>query len=275
MNPNNIRELLIDYNNDDVDIYINYLNHLVNEKKGNTHKNPWMSHRPDSWLADAYKLVSKDNLAFDGKHITIQSTGISYDYVAYKNKMMNIYPESLIDVQLVKAGDKFKFSKESGHVTYQHEIVNPFGDSDIIGAYCVIKNKRGEFLTTLSREEIDKHRKVAKTDFIWKNWFNEMVMKTIIKKACKTHFSDAYHNIETLDNEQYDLEQPLGISIDTKTAIEAIETLEALREYYFSNKEANNGVLEDFNKACADKKQSIKDALKEAEENQVEENANS
>ncbi len=273
MNIDTIKTILNGYDKEEVNNYTSYLYHLANEKKQGKYKTPWVQHRNDDYLANCFKLVKKDELIFDGKHITLQSTGISYDYVAYKNKMINIYPESLFDVQLVRSGDKFQFSKESGHISYQHEIVNPFGDSEVIGAYCIIKNKRGEFLTTLSRAEIDKHRLVAKTDYIWSNWFNEMVMKTIIKKACKTHFSDAYHNIETLDNEQYDLEQPLGISVDTKTAIEAIETLEALTTYYKAEKDANSGVLEDFTKACANRKQAIIIAIDESK--QAEENADS
>ena len=257
MNIDTIKSHLSQFDNDEVEIFINYLNHLANEKKNGKYKNPWVQHRSDEYLAGCFKAVNKDGLAFDGRHITLQSTGVSFDFVAYKNKMLNIYPESLFDVQLVREGDKFSFSKVSGTVSYQHEIANPFGDSEIIGAYCVIKNKRGEFLTTLSRTEIDKHRKVARTDYIWANWFNEMVTKTIVKKACKTHFADMYQSMETLDNEQNDLEQPLGISIETKQAIEAIKTIEELNNYYKANNSANSGVMEDFTKACASRKETI------------------
>lgn len=272
MNANEIRAGLKQYPIDELDIFINYLAFLLNEKnKGGEIKNPWMKHRSISYLVNCFKSVKKDDLIFDGKHITLQSTGVSYDYVAYKNKMLNIYPESTFDIQLVREGDKFKFTKESGHIVYQHEITNPFGDSEIIGVYCVIKNKRGEFLTTLNRQEIDKHRKVAKTDFIWLNWFNEMTMKTVIKKACKTHFADVYQNIETLDNEQYDLDQPLGISIETKQSIEKIKTLDDLTAYYKNNVNDNSGVLEDFTKACANRKKDILEEQTEKEANDREE----
>lgn len=258
MNADNIKKALSNYENEQVIVYIRYLSFLANEKKNGKYKNTWMNHRDDDYLSSCFKQVSNDGLIFDGKHITLQSTGVSYDYVAYKNKMLSIYPESLFDVQVVKEGDKFQFSKDSGHISYKHEITNPFGDADIIGAYCIIKNDRGEFLTVLSRAEIDKHRKVAKTDFIWNNWFSEMVMKTIIKKACKTHFLDVYQNMETLDNEQYDLDQPLGIPIETKQAIESIKSLEELTDYYNNNKANNAGVLEDFTLACTNRKNTLK-----------------
>ena len=153
-----------------VEVYLSYLNKLLTAKnKDKTVKNPWMKHRQDAELIAAYKQVAKDGLDFDGVHITLQSTGVSYDYIAYKNKMYMVYPESVIDVALVYKDDTFRFEKQSGKVVYTHNINNPFhqDQSDIVGGYCIIKNKRGEFITLLSKENIEKHRKVAKTDYIW------------------------------------------------------------------------------------------------------------
>lgn len=254
-----LKGLLSDYESEKVETYINYCARIESEKKNGVLKNPWMAHRSDQVLANFFKAVSLDKLSFDGKHITLQSTGISYDYVAFKNKMLIAYPESLVDMALVYKDDSFLFKKESGHVHYTHEIKNPFGQSeaDIIGGYCVIKNKRGEFLTLLSVDDIEKHRKVAKTDFIWKNWFVEMAMKTVIKKACKQHFSDIFQNIETLDNENYDVEQSLEISIETKQELEELKTVPEIEAYYKANAGKNAGIKQDFIKACATRKEAI------------------
>ena len=84
----------------------------------------------------------------------------------------------------------------------------------------VIKNNRGEFLTLLSRKEIDKHRATAKTDYIWKSWFREMVFKTLMKKACKYHFEDSVADIESLDNENYNL--PEEASYDQSAYIDTL-----------------------------------------------------
>ena len=240
--------------------FIDYCNSLAMAKKKNGDLiNPWMRQRTPEQLYKYYKLVLNDGFEFDGQHITLQSTGVSYDYIAYKNKMYNVYPESIIDVQLVYKDDAFSFQKQSGKVAYTHEINNPFdqSDKDIKGAYCVVKNKRGEFLTLLSTADIEKHRKVAKQDYIWKNWFKEMALKTVIKKACKTHFADMYQNIETLDNENYDLENPLDISIETKEALEKLETVEAVQEYYNENKGKNKGIEQAFLAACSKRKEAI------------------
>lgn len=264
MNHSNLKGLLQDCPEDHVNNYISYLEKLQTEKKkeGNNWnlKNPWMKNKSDEYLAVIFKNVALDGLVFDGIDITLQSTGVSYSYQAFKNKMFNAYPESIIDVSLVHANDTFKFSKESGHVKYTHNISDPFSNDEktVTGAYCVIKNKRGEFLTLLSKADIDKHRKVAKTDFIWKKWFLEMALKTIIKKACKQHFKDIYQNIETIDNENYDLDQPLSIELDTKAEIEAIKTVEGLTKYYQENKNLQKN-KEDFVKMLAARKEALSD----------------
>lgn len=209
MNPDAIKQGLKKYPENQVNNYIAYLQRLATEKQKGNLKNPWMNQRTDDFLIRIFKVVADDGLVFDGDDITLQSTGVSYNYQAYKNKMLLAYPESVIDVSLVYQDDTFQFQKQSGKVQYTHTIGNPFNrdETAIIGAYCVIKNHRGEFLTLLSKKDIDKHRKVAKTDYIWKSWFAEMALKTIMKKACKQHFKDVFSNIEAMDNENYDLEK--------------------------------------------------------------------
>ena len=148
--------------------------------------------------------------------------------------MLLVYPESIIDIQLVYDGDDIRFSKKSGSVDYSHTFSNPFDQNEnkIIGGYCVIKNKRGEFLTLISKAEIDKHRKKAKTDFIWKEWFKEMALKTIMRKAVKMHFDDVFAKMDEQDNENYDLEKPINIELEWKQEVETIETMGELKEYY-------------------------------------------
>jgi len=217
MNVTKIKELLKESDATQVEQYIAYLESITNAKnRDKTLKNPWMKYRKDEWLARVFKAVEADGLVFDGKNITLQSTGVSYNYQAYKNKMLLVYPETIFDVSIVHKNDAVQFGKESGHIKYSHSIADPFNQDEqsIIGAYCVLKNKRGEFLTLLSKKDIDKHRQVAKTQTIWKNWFLEMAMKTIVKKACKQHFNDIFQDIETLDNENYDLEKLEVISAE-------------------------------------------------------------
>jgi len=239
---------------EDVEKYANY---LVRESK--KERNTWLKNKKEEELAELFKRVAKEGLVFDGEHITLQSTGISYDYIAYKNKMLIAYPESQIDVGLVYKEDKFEISRDSGKVTYKHEIVNPFErkNTDIIGGYCIIKNKRGESSTLLSKDDIDKHRKVAKTDYIWREWFVEMALKTLIKKACKQHYADIYDNIEEMDNDNYELDNPLDLDIEIKQQVDACEDIESLKKVY--NKYKGKG--SSFNKYISLKKEALSESI--------------
>lgn len=229
MNPEKIKEGLKKYPENQVTNYIAHLNRLSSEKnKQGGFKNPWMNQRTDDFLIRIFKVVADDGLVFDGDDITLQSTGVSYNYQAYKNKMLLAYPESVIDVSLVYQDDTFQFQKQSGKVKYTHDIGNPFtrDEKAIVGAYCVIKNHRGEFLTLLSKKDIDKHKKVAKTSYIWDHWYAEMALKTVMKKACKQHFKDVFSTVEAMDNQNYDLER----LADTITPEQAKEFRDGIKE---------------------------------------------
>lgn len=256
MKKEKIIEILSDYEKEHVENFASYIIGLkLKKKKSGEIENPWIQSRTEEEMATLFKRVAKDGLVFDGKNITLQSTGISYGYIAYKNKMLLAYPESKVDVNLVYDGDEFKISKESGNVIYTHNIKDPFNqiDNSIIGGYCVISNKRGDFLTLLSKADIEKHRAVSKMSFIWNSWFKEMALKTVIKKACKQHFADIYENIENIDNDNYDLENPLELDFKYKKEIDDIKTVEELKEYYSKNK--GNGA--DFDKYISMKKEEL------------------
>ena len=256
MEKGKIIEILKDYPKEEVENFASYcIRLLLAKKRDGSLQNPFMQKKTDEQMAVLYKRVARDGLVFDGIHITLQSTGISYDYIAYKNKMFLAYPESTIDLSLVYGDDEFKVAKESGGVMYSHNIADPFNqnENNIKGGYCVIKNKRGEFLTLLGKADIEKHRKVAKTDFIWRQWFVEMATKTVIKKACKLHFSDIFQNIEKNDNENYELENPLELDLKLKQEIDEIETIEKLKEYYQDNK----GKGKEFDKYISIRKKQI------------------
>lgn len=244
------------------EIYNKYIADLKTKKaKDGKLANPWAQGKSEDFWEDCWNKIEKSGLKFDGKHITINTNGVCYDYVAYKNKMLLAYPESKIDVELVYKGDSFAFEKDNGIVTYKHIFTNPFDhkEDNIIGGYCIIKNKRGEFITLLSREEIDKAKRVAQTDNIWKQWYAEMCKKTVIKKAVKFHFDDIYAEIEEEDNKNYDLEEKPQLPEALVNAITEADTLKKLVEIY--NREYENlgsaSLKADFAALCTARKGEI------------------
>jgi hypothetical protein len=237
MNYKTILSGLASYDLPEVKVYISYLKKLETEKDRNKKpKNYWFKNFSDKQAIAIYEKVAIDGLYIDGDTITLNYIGGSvvpnYNYQAYKNKLLNVYPNTKFDVQNVFKGDKFYFKKESGKVLYSHEICNPFdNDKEIIGCYCVIKNDRGEFIETLNKQEIDKMRNVARTQTIWKQWYSEMVLKSVIKRACKRHFKDVVTNIELIDNENYDV-STVDLDSEVKELIEASKTQDELMSIY-------------------------------------------
>ena len=236
-----LEELSLKYpdNLKEVEVYVRYCQELKLEKnKGGYPKNAFMHKITVPTLVSLFTRVAQTGFFIDGKNITLQSPGrVALSYVAYKNMMLRAYPETKIDVGIVYDKDDFTCSKEDGNVTYIHKVHDPFGnDKEIVGGYCVIKNNRGEFLTTLNKQDIEKHRKVAKTDYIWSAWYEEMVRKTLIKKGCKFHYEDIYQDFEEIDNENYQLENPLDIDIEIKKEIDQAVTNEDLQNIYMKNK---------------------------------------
>lgn len=240
MNYNQVKSGLSGYSVPEVDRYINYLKFLETDKdREGKPRNAWFKYLKDEQAIDLYKKVSIDNLFIDGETITIQFKGkvmVSYNYQAYKNRVLNIYPESKFDIQVVYEGDEFSFRKESGSVIYSHKLVDPFNtEREIIGTYCIIKNNRGEFLETLNMTDIKKMKSVAKTQRIWDQWFSEMVLKSVIKRACKRHFKDITQNIDKIDNENYDLSK-VGFDETIEKKITEITVIGDLGKLYKSEK---------------------------------------
>lgn len=242
MDYNKITNGLKEYNQVEVKVFVNYLKELetAKDRQSGKPKNPWFKYFTPEQAIDLYKRVALDNLFIDGDTITLTFKGkviADYNYQAYKNRLLNVYPETLFDMQNVCAGDKFEFRKESGRVIYKHKLSNPFadGEQEIIGTYCIIKNNRGEFIETLNKTEIEKMKNVAKTKNIWNNWYGEMVLKSVIKRACKRHFKDKFTNIEALDNQNYDLDL-VDVPFDLQAEIEKCGTLDELEAFYRENK---------------------------------------
>lgn len=269
MNYEALKGRLSKYNQEEVNVFIQYLKKLEAEKdKTQQIKNKWFKYFTEEQAYNIYSKVSLDALYVDGSTITLQfaygSVSANYNYQAYKNKLLKIYPETSFDIQNVNSGDTFDFKKVSGKVLYNHKINNPFEKTKtIIGCYCIIKNKRGEFIETLNSTEITKMRNVAKTQYIWDAWEGEMTLKSVIKRACKRHFNDIVVNIEQIDNENYDLEN-VSLESEIQREIEKCITEDDLQTVY-----------DEYLPKTEDEVQFIKMLTKKKLELKAEENGNS
>ena len=200
----NIQKSLGKYDKEKVEVFLNYLNTLKTEKdKGGTIKNFWATKLTDNDYINVFKKEAEKGLYIDGESITLTFRGklmVTYDYHAYINKIKLTYPESIFDFGIVYEGDDFSFRKDSGVVNYTHKLNNPFKtDKTIVGAYGVIKNKKGEFLETINMSDIQKMKNTSLMKNIWDSWFDRMVLKSVIKRVCSVHFKDIVNDMEKTD----------------------------------------------------------------------------
>lgn len=160
--------------------------------------------------------------ALDGINFVLSGNNMYMPtYHVFKNKIYMHYPETVIDLQLVREGDEYNFAKESGSTVYSHTISDPFSDSEgkIKGAYCIIKNTRGEFLEFLNATDYKKMQESSKNPRLWDKWKSEFWLKSVIKRACKRHFHDITEQLDSKDNEVIGIEELVKASEDNKSSI--------------------------------------------------------
>lgn len=234
---------------------------------------PVTANTSEMLIALAVKFWNMDIL-IDGVNAIISGKNMAMvTFNGYKNKVLKTYPETQFDIQLVREGDTFNFSKKDGHVHYDHQIGDPFSQNNkpIIGAYVVFKNKRGEFLEMLNKKDFDEMKKASKQSYLWGTWESEFWLKSVIKRACKRHFYDVIAEIDKNDNDDYglvadDAPKPKpDESAKVKKTILAIgnaETLDAARKIFIdSGLMANKEVVDAYNAA--------KEMLTDAEGNET------
>lgn len=221
---------------------------------------PWFNDYSADRYVEIYNEVASMGITIDGDCVALEKRGIAlrpnFSYNAYKNLVLARYPDATFDFQVVYDGDSFSFRKDSGKVSYQHVIGNPFDDDKkVIGAYGVIKCAAGEFLELLNLVEIEKMRNAANTDNIWKLWYGEMVKKSIIKRICKSCFRDLVRDVEVVDNENYEPDNA-DFDYNLREEIRACTNLAEITAIYSREK----GVYKDKNRLialCAEQKRAI------------------
>lgn len=175
---------------------------------------------------ELYSLVTKYLNAgtnLDGTNVILTGKNMAMiTFHGYMNKVKQLHPDVFFDVQLVRDGDEFKFAKESGSVIYTHNIGDPFGNTDIKGAYCVVKlnNDNGdESLELLNSRDYEEMKSKSRNIRGWNDWPTEFWRKSVIKRACKVYFAEEIAELDKIDNADYGIEDEAPTDDDTKAKI--------------------------------------------------------
>lgn len=262
-----IRKMLREYPEQKTERYLSYVQKLKTEKKrGGDLVNPWASKKPDGYWIDTFKDVADNvGLYIDGKSVSITSIGVTYDYNAYKNVLSKKYPETTYDYQLAYDVDEYVFHKKNGKIDYTHKIKDPFSTSKkIVGAYAIIKNRLGEFLEVINLDDINKFKNSSRMPHLWKNWYDRMVLKSVIKRICKSAFYDV---VETMYNQDNEHSNPNNAKIESEMQeqIAACKTTEDIKKIW------KDAYIKDrfLFKLFQDKKAEIVQAMKDQPQKKV------
>lgn len=204
----------------DINKFLAYIEgQKTQEKNSKSDYKPVTSNTDDQLYTMAFKFKGL-GLVIDGVNVVITGKGMAMvTYHGYKNKVKSIYPTATFDVQLVREGDTFSVAKESGEVVYSHQFGDPFGNSKINGAYCIIKIDGQDYFEALNRHDFEEMKKGSKNSSTWDKWESEFWLKSVIKRACKRHFNDITIEIDKVDNESYGLADKVTATDDKQADI--------------------------------------------------------
>jgi len=189
--------------------YLAYIDNTKREELKKADEKRIVSRNTDEDFYSLFVKYYNMGIVIDGINAVVTGKSMAMvTYHGYKNAVIKAYPEAEFDVQLVKKKDKFSVAKESGDVIYSHDLTDPFNQehNPIIGAYAIIKTKRGECFEALNKADFDEMKKSSKVSYLWETWESEFWLKSVIKRACKRHLYDVVAEIDNSDNEDYGLE---------------------------------------------------------------------
>ena len=128
--------------------------------------------------------------------------------------------------KLVYANDTYESNGLDKAPTHKY---NAFGErGQVVGGYCTVKTQQGDYLTDeMSLAEIKQVENTSKAkNGPWKNWWEEMARKTIVKRAAKywprvERVDNAIHHLN--DDEGIEMEPVMAHKPEAEVAAEAAE----------------------------------------------------
>ena len=130
-----------------------------------------------------------------GKSVQFQT-----DYKGEKKFVKNysIRPIQEIYAKVVREGDTFKEKIVDGRPSIDFEPM-PFNGNEIVGAFAVVLYKDGgmeyEVMTTKDINSVRNNYSKAANSKAWKNSWDEMAKKTVLRRLCK-HIETDFESVE-------------------------------------------------------------------------------
>lgn len=166
-----------------------------------------------SLFAAALKCA-QDGLLPDGREAAFVSYGKTVAYLPMAagvlKKIRNSGELLSLSTNVVKKADTFRYWIDDAgeHITHEPNVLAE-DRGETIAAYAIAKTKDGGVYTeVMSRGQVEQVRQVsrAKDSGPWKDWYDEMARKTVLRRLAKRlPMSTDLVQVLEHDNENYDL----------------------------------------------------------------------
>lgn len=136
-----------------------------------------------------------------------------------------------VEAFTVRANDEFYI--DMGESKLVHKIANPFDRGDVIGYYAVARmaSGRDRICEPMSTAEVEAHRDkfaTSKNSPAWRDSFDEMAKKTVLRRICKTlPQAQEVATAMALDDSAYKVSQNNHLILDAAHETEANTTASA------------------------------------------------
>ncbi len=170
-------------------------------------------------LYQACTRAAQDGLLPDGREGAIVPYGDKAQWMpmiaGLLKKIRNSGELLSITAQIVKERDRFRYWVNSDGENLEHEPVTFTDGGKVIGVYALAKTKDGGiYIDTMGVDDVEKVRSVSKSKDgpAWKNWWDEMAKKTVLRRLSK-RLPVSSDNLDAIrrDDEQVDLEGPAKV----------------------------------------------------------------
>lgn len=125
-------------------------------------------------------------IVYQGKDGPTMSIQVAVEGILYLARQREGYKG--IDVQLVHENDEFKvYRDEAGNIKIkQHEFGFPRGK--VIGGYAIARREGFPDVVVVMEVDEVEHMLKGRNAHMWREWFNDMFKKHIVKRAAKLQF---------------------------------------------------------------------------------------
>lgn len=233
--PDADKALLTSFLNHIRDLYV--VTKKEEEDAGGKEPYKFITSIEDRQLLQWFNHCSARGEEIDGKSVCITPRGLTRDWRGLENVILRAYPKAKVDCGLIRKGDTYTFSKESGRFVYSHNMANPFASAaDIEGAYCVISLNGEDYAEFINLARYAQLKGMSKQKHLWDKFPDQFWRKSALRAAANliSHRSPVLNEVMSQENDDTDLEKarPLGsieaVLKDESGALE--EYLEALAQ---------------------------------------------